>query len=225
MPKETKTISLSLPFRMGSVNCYLIETDTGYVLIDTGGSNSRKELVKELESAGCKPGLLKLILLTHGDFDHAGNAAYLRNAFGGKIAMHSADAGMVERGDMFVNRKRPNIIIRMLLPIFSRFGSSERFAPDLLVEDGDGLSEYGFDARVISIPGHSKGSIGILTAEGDLFCGDLLENTRGPVLNSLIDNLAEARDSLQRLESLNIQMVYPGHGQPFPMRQLKLSSP
>ena len=93
MQNEIKTISLPLPFRMGSVNCYLIETGAGYVLIDTGGSNSRKELVRELESAGCKPGLLKLIVLTHGDFDHTGNAAYLRNTFGGKIAMHMDDSG------------------------------------------------------------------------------------------------------------------------------------
>ncbi len=46
-----------------------IETDTGYILIDTGGSNKRTDLEKELASAGCKPGYLKLIVLTHGDFD------------------------------------------------------------------------------------------------------------------------------------------------------------
>jgi len=217
MQKETKTISLSLPFRMGSVNCYLIETGAGYVLIDTGGSNSRKELVRQLESAGCGPGLLKLIILTHGDFDHTGNAAYIRNAFGGKIAMHNDDLGMVERGDMFANRNKPNFIIRMLLPVLSRFGTSERFAPDLLVEDGDDLSGYGFDARVISIPGHSKGSIGILTAGADLFCGDLLVNTDRPVLNSLTDDLAAADASIQELGSMRIGTVYPGHGRPFPM--------
>ena len=136
MQKEANTISLPLPFRMGRVNCYLIETGAGYVLIDTGSSNSRKELVRELDRSGCKPGLLKLIVLTHGDFDHTGNAAYLRNAFGGKIAMQGDDLGMVERGDMFVNRKKPNVIIRRLLPIFSGFGRSDRFTPDLLVEDG-----------------------------------------------------------------------------------------
>lgn len=217
MQKETKTISLSLPFPMGSVNCYLIETGAGYVLIDTGGSNSRKELVRQLESAGCGPGLLKLIILTHGDFDHTGNAAYIRNAFGGKIAMHNDDLGMVERGDMFANRNKPNFIIRMLLPVLSRFGTSERFAPDLLVEDGDDLSGYGFDARVISIPGHSKGSIGILTAGADLFCGDLLVNTDRPVLNSLTDDLAAADASIQELGSMRIGTVYPGHGRPFPM--------
>jgi len=225
MQKETKTINLSLPFRMGSVNCYLIETDSGYVLIDTGGTNNRKELASELEGAGCKPGLLKLIVLTHGDFDHTGNAAYLRNVFGGKIAMHDGDSAMVERGDMFVNRKKPNLIIRMLLPIFSRFGRSERFTPDLLVGDEEDLSEYGIDARVLSIPGHSKGSIGILTAGGELFCGDLLVNTDKPVLNSLIDDLTTANASLQKLESMGIGTVYPGHGRPFPMRLFGKESP
>ena len=218
MQREIKTISLPMPLRMGSVNCYLIKTDAGYVLIDTGSSNSRQELVKELESAGCQRGHLSLIVLTHGDFDHTGNAAYLRHAFGGNIAMHREDSGMVERGDMFFNRHKPNVIIRMLISVFSRFARSELFAPDLLVQDGDDFSGYGFDARVISIPGHSKGSIGILTAGASLFCGDLLENRVKPVLNSLTDDLAAAKASIQKLGTMGIGVVYPGHGRPFPMR-------
>jgi glyoxylase-like metal-dependent hydrolase (beta-lactamase superfamily II) len=233
MLKEIRTIRLPLPFRMGEVNCYLIETGDGYVLIDTGSSNSRQELVEELEMAGCKPGFLNLILLTHGDFDHIGNAAYLRETYGGKIAMHPDDAGMAERGDMFVNRKQPNLLIRRLLPLFTGFGRAERFSPDFLVEDGDDLSEYGIEARVVSIPGHSKGSIGILAAGGDpstgsgqapstgsgrvLFCGDLMESTKTPVLNSLTDDLTAANASIQKLGSMNIGTVYPGHGWPFPM--------
>nr|MDO8075676.1 MBL fold metallo-hydrolase [Candidatus Freyarchaeota archaeon] len=86
--KKIITISLPLPYRLGTVNCYLIKTDTSYILIDTGCSNKRTELEKELESAGCKPGNLKLVVLTHGDFDHTGNAAYLREKFGTRIAMH-----------------------------------------------------------------------------------------------------------------------------------------
>ena len=39
-------------------------------------------------TAGCKLGSLKLIVLTHGDFDHTGNAAYLRHKYAIKIAMH-----------------------------------------------------------------------------------------------------------------------------------------
>jgi hydroxyacylglutathione hydrolase len=220
MPPEIKTISLSLPYKLGSVNCYLIRTDTGYILIDTGGSNKRTDLEKELESAGCKPGHLRLIVITHGDFDHTGNAAYLRKRFGTKIAMHRDDSGMIERGDMFSGRRKPHILIRMMLPIVPiifRFGKSERCKPDLHIEDGYDFSEHGFDAKAIHIPGHSKGSIGILTAGGNLFCGDLLVNPDKPVLNSIIDDLAAAKASVAELKTLGTNTVYPGHGKPFPM--------
>ena len=218
MPQEVKPIRLPLPYKLGSVNCYLVETDAGYILIDTGASNKRTELERELESAGCKPGDLNLVVLTHGDFDHSGNAAYLREKFGARIAMHGEDSGMVERGDMFGNRQKGNnILTRRLVPIFFGFGKSERFTPDFGLDDGDDLSDYGLDARVLHIPGHSKGSIGILTAGGDLFCGDLFENTDGPALNSMMDDLAAANASVERLKRLEIDTVYPGHGQPFPM--------
>jgi len=218
MFQQIHSITLQLPFRMGSVNCYLLQGDSGYLLIDCGSSSCRKDLLRELESAGCKPNLLKLIVLTHGDFDHSGNAAYLRQAFGAKIAMHRDDAGMGEAGDMFVNRKQPNVLIRKLIPFFTRFGKAERFTPDLLLEDGEALSPYGFDARVLSIPGHSKGSLGVLTAAGDLFCGDLLTNTDKPALNSLMDDLPAAQASLHRLRCMGVKTVYPGHGTPFPMQ-------
>jgi hydroxyacylglutathione hydrolase len=217
MPVEIKTISLSLPYKLGHVNCYLIKDETGYILIDTGCSNRRTNLEKELESAGCKPGNLKLIVLTHGDFDHAGNAAYLCEKYCTKIAMHYDDLAMVERGNMFWNRRPPNIIIKMITPILFGFGKSKRFTPDLCIEEGYDLSEYGFDARVIYIPGHSKGSIGILTAGGDLFCGDLLTNVDKPVLNSIMDDLEEANTSVEKLKKLRINTVYPGHGKQFPM--------
>jgi glyoxylase-like metal-dependent hydrolase (beta-lactamase superfamily II) len=217
MPQEIKIISLPLPYRLGSVNCYLIKTDTGHVLIDTGCRKNRNKLEKELESAGCKPGNLQLIVLTHGDFDHIGNAAYLRKKFGIKIGMHHHDSGMVERGNMFWNRKKSNVLTRMITPILFRFGKSERFKPDLYLEGGDDLSEHGFEAKVLYIPGHSKGSIGILTADNDLFCGDLLESTDKPGLNSIMDDLTEASASFDKLKSLRINTIYSGHGKPFQM--------
>jgi hydroxyacylglutathione hydrolase len=223
MHQVPKLITLRFPFRMGSVNCYLIQSDTGYLLIDSGMPSSRKALLRELERLGCQPGLLKLIVLTHGDFDHTGNAATLRGVFGAKIAMHRDDAGMATDGDMFFNRKQPNALLRKLAPLFIGFGKEQRFTPDVLLEDGDDLSAFGFDARVFSLPGHSKGSIGVLTAAGDLFCGDLLVNTDKPALNTLIDDMPAAEASLQRLVSLDVGTVYPGHGKPFPFRLLKKS--
>jgi hydroxyacylglutathione hydrolase len=220
MGQGITTISLPLPFKLGSVNCYLVETDAGYVLIDTGGSNGRANLERALKGAGCRPGTLKLIVLTHGDFDHIGNAAYLGKEFGAKIAMHEADSGMAEGGDMSWNRNKGGILFRMMAPILFGFGKSKRFKPDFYVDEGFDFSEYGFDARVLSIPGHSKGSIGILTAGGDLFCGDLLESTQEPALNSIMDDLTAANDSVEKLQSMEIHTVYPGHGQPFPMEKL-----
>ena len=215
MSIEIKTISTK-KLNM-SVNCYLIRTDTSYILIDSGFSNNRSDLEKELESAGCTPGNLKLIVLTHGDFDHIGNCAYLREKFGAKIAMHSDDSGMAERGDMFWNRKKVNILMRIIVNVIFGLKKSDRFSPDVCVEDGHDLSEYGFDAKVLHIPGHSKGSIGILTASGDLFCGDLLTNVDSPALNSLIDDPKTANASVEKLRKLKINTVYPGHGKPFPM--------
>ncbi|MCJ7623240.1 MAG: MBL fold metallo-hydrolase [Anaerolineaceae bacterium] len=217
MPQEIKTICLAMPFRLGNVNCYLVKSASGYILIDTGSSNKCAELEKELEDAGCKPGDLKLIVITHGDFDHTGNAAYLREKFATKIGMHADDSGMAERGDMFWNRKTGNFLLRILTGTLFGFGKTKRFKPDIHIEDGYDLSEYGCAAEVLSIPGHSKGSKGILTTDGDLFCGDLLENTSAPGLNSIMDDPEAASSSIRKLKSLQINTVYPGHGEPFPM--------
>ena len=215
MSTEIKTIVTK---RFGiKANCYLIKADLGYILIDTGWSNKCTDLEKELESAGCNPGKLKLIILTHGDFDHTGNCAYLRKKFSTKIAMHYDDSGIVERGDMFWNRKKSSILIRIIVNVFLGLSQAERFKPDLTIDEGYDLSESGFDAKVLHLPGHSKGSIGILTAGGDLFCGDLFMNMNQPTPTSLVDDSTELKVSIEKLKSLKISTVYPGHGKPFPM--------
>ena len=222
MPQEIKTIELPIKvglIKLGSVNCYLIKNDNEYVLIDTGPSNTRSNLEKELKDAGCTPENLNLIILTHGDFDHTGNADYLREKFDAKIAMHYADLEMVRHGDMFWNRKG-HFLIKMIAPVLFGFGKSERFRPDLHIDDEHSFSEYGFDARVIYLPGHSKGSIGIITDDGILFCGDLLTNNEDPVLNSIIDDIEEANQSIERLKSMELKTIYPGHGKQFSMDEL-----
>ncbi|HPL30147.1 MAG TPA: MBL fold metallo-hydrolase [Anaerolineae bacterium] len=219
-------ICLPLPYRLGTVNCYLIaasggpaETGSGYVLVDTGCAGQRASLEKALLGAGCRPGDLKLIVLTHGDFDHTGNAAYLRDRFGARIAMHQGDSGMAERGDMFSNRKSANAILRTISPLLFGFGRAERFVPDLYVEDGDDLDAYGLAAQIVHIPGHSSGSIGVLTAGGSLFVGDLLENTGQPAYNSIMDDATAAQASIEKLQGLPVQTIYPGHGKPFAWAQ------
>jgi hydroxyacylglutathione hydrolase len=215
MHSEITPIALSMPFGMGLVNCYLIRAEGGFILIDTGGANKRADLVRTLQDAGCVPGNLRLILLTHGDFDHTGNAAYLRQAYGAKIAMHRNDWGMAERGDMFSGRKSGNALIGVAFRTLSGFGKKQRFAPDLEIEDGTDLTTFGLDARVLHLPGHSQGSLGVLTAEGELFCGDMFTSIKGPERNALMDDVEAFDASLSRLEGLAVSTVYPGHGTPF----------
>ena len=199
-------------------NCYLLKTDKGFVLIDTGRKSKRSTLEKELVNEYCKPGNLDLIILTHGDFDHTGNCAYLREKYDTKIAMHQYDVGMVEYGDMFWNRQTGNIIIKKLVNLFFKI---RKFKPDFHLDENSDLSKYGINAKVLYLPGHSKGSIGILTTDKNLFCGDLFTNQKKPKPNSLVDNLNEFNKSIDKVKSLDINTVYPGHGQPFQMISYK----
>ena len=204
-------------------NCYLQKVNDGFVLIDTGFTKHRQEIEAMLENAGCNPGDLKLILLTHGDFDHTGNCAYFRDKYNCRVAMHFDDAGMVELGDFFWNRKM-NPIIKGLVKIMffvmrMNLKKEDRFTPDVFLEDMQDITDLGFDAKVIHIPGHSKGSIGILTKDGDLFCGDLFVNTSIPKKNNLISDTKAYDSSIRKATSLEVRTVYPGHGKPFSMQR------
>lgn len=214
MFEQIQIICLPLPFNFGSVNCYLVKTGTGYILIDTGYPTGRAALEKELERAGCRPGNLSLIVITHGDFDHMGSAAYLRKKYDTQIAMHPCDAGMAERGDMFWGRKGGNRLIGRLAALLLRFSQADRFTPDVLVQDGDELTGYGWNARVLEVPGHTAGSISLLSENGELFCGDLLMNDKAAPTVGLGDPL-DFRPSLDRVKGMEIAMIYPGHGAPF----------
>ena len=205
-------------------NCFLLQAGDGFVLIDSGVASRRTAVEEKLAHAGCGPGDLKLIVLTHGDSDHADNCAYLQRVYGAVVGMHPADVQMVERGDMSLGRKaRPDRITTMgrVIGLVGRLMSLlgpppfERFSPDVLFEDGQSLFLYGLDAVIIHLPGHSKGSIGVLTADGDLFCGDLIYNFFKPNM-VWIDDIVDGNASISRLGALNVRTVYPGHGKPFP---------
>lgn len=202
------------------VNCYLIKCNDGYILIDSGYTKNRTQVQAKIEDLGCKPGALKLILVTHGDFDHVGNVVYLQKKYGGKVAMHRGDLGMAEHGNIFWNRNGINIVLKKLIQAILilfrlKLKKANRFTPDIFLVDGEDLSDYGFNAKVIHFPGHSKGSIGFITSNGDLFCGDLLENLKKPVKGSLVDNKDDFKASISKLKEISIKKIYPGHGEPF----------
>jgi hydroxyacylglutathione hydrolase len=210
---------------LASVNCYLIRAGAGFVLIDSSKPEKRGELDGELTRAGCVPGSLNIVVLTHGDYDHAGNAAYLRDRYKTRIAMHQDDSERVERGDWSLNMKPKPDKVGLLFRTVSLFikpGPFDTFTPDVYVADGDALSAYGLDATVLHLPGHTRGSIGVRTGEGDVFCGDLFDSMMGkPSFEFFIDDMAAARTSLQRLRTLDVGLVYPGHGKPFRLDRIR----
>lgn len=209
---------------VGGVNCYLLEADDGFILIDTGFPTKRKfldeALKKTLNKQGGVPKKLKLIILTHGDSDHVGNSKFLREKYDAKIAMHFEDSKMVENGDMTWNRKKKpdklSFIFKFVIFAFGKNSVFETFTPDIYLKDGQNLAEFGLDARVIHLPGHSKGSLGVLTKDGDLFCGDLLYNFVG---FTYIDNLEDHNESMDKLKKMDIKLFYPGHGKPFSIKK------
>ncbi len=227
---------------LNGVNCYLSKNENGFILFDTGGhlvmdqqfTNRREPLLKELKAAGCTDNNLNLIVLTHGDNDHSCNAAYLRKHFKTKIAMNDCDRKMVEEPtlqqwmesyqynsvelqQMFLQYKE--VIMKVTQKVLDEF---ESFSPDILLEDGFDLSEYGIDAKVIHVPGHTQGSIAIVTKGGELIAGDTFENMDKPSPAPNADDFQQLSLSINKLKNLSISTVYPGHGNPFTFKEIDM---
>ncbi|MCX8128883.1 MAG: MBL fold metallo-hydrolase [Clostridia bacterium] len=222
------------------VNCYLGKSGDSFILFDTGGhtiidkqfTDRRESLEKELEKAGCKPGNLKLVVLTHGDNDHAANAAYIREKYKAKIAMHPYDLELVENPDIekVMGSFRYKSLIHKLIFLFMKriirkisiktLDDFTKFRPDILVDEGYSLAEHGFEAVIVHTPGHTAGSIGIISAEGDLVAGDMFTNIKKPDTAPNAYDFKSMEISVDRLRNMNIRTVYPGHGEPFEAKQL-----
>lgn len=216
MGQETKRIDL------GMVNAYLISRGDGFILIDTGLGLHWGQLEAELLKVGCLPDKLKLVVITHGDFDHTGNCAKLQKKYQAKIAMHAGDVDMAEKGTP-LKRKIKSFRMRLFITLgrlTRKRQPFEPFKPDIMLTDGQDLREYGLSCRIIHLPGHTKGSIAILTEAGELFAGDTVFNRNRPEAAPFIQDLKELRESLAKLKRQTAWTVYPGHGEPFPFEAL-----
>jgi hydroxyacylglutathione hydrolase len=206
------------------VNCFLLKSGEEYFLIDTGFASDREGVSRSLEKNGCRPGQLKLIIVTHADSDHVGNCRFLRDTHGAKILMHRNEVEAVKSGDAAASRTLGNdfqgILSRLALSLFFRLKEADRFTPDEIVDGADDLDRFGLEANILPLPGHTNGSIGILTAGGGLFCGDLLMNQKKVAPGIGIFDRKVFKASIETLKKSNIQKVYPGHGKPFTMEAL-----
>ena len=86
---------------------------------------------------------------------------------------------------------------------------------DHLLGDGSSLAHFGVDARVLLVPGHSPGSLAVVTDDGDAFVGDLVVNYSVPSQPIYLSDREAWQQSYERILSLSPRMVYVGHGEPF----------
>jgi glyoxylase-like metal-dependent hydrolase (beta-lactamase superfamily II) len=59
-----------------------------------------------------------------------------------------------------------------------------------------------------------------LTNEQAFFSGDFLENRTRPSIATLVDNAEALKTGFERVKTLDIRTVYPGHGKPFTLDEI-----
>jgi len=84
----------------------------------------------------------------------------------------------------------------------------------IFIKDGDDLSAYGFDAKIIGLPGHTKGSVGVDVEGKYLIVGDELDNWISPATGHLYNDLDAIRKSAGKIGGLGERTIYYGHGKP-----------
>lgn len=191
-------------------NCYILRGSDGDILIDTGFEKDRAFVEKWLENYQ-----VKLIILTHGHFDHVGNAAYFKEKLGAKIAMNRHDFLLSQ--DNMIHALHPVSLMGMAYVKATGMGKMapkiEPFLPDIVLNEGDSLEKYGVDAMVVDLQGHTRGSIGILSG-GDLYCGDALVNTFFPAPPAIAESPKHTYATIEYIKNLRPERILFGHGNP-----------
>lgn len=202
--------------KCGNGNCYIVENGTCGVLVDTG----KKEFMDKVIQA-CRLYHVKLIVLTHAHFDHAENAAQLSDTLGIPIAMSENDLDLIQSNtnqSLYATSILGKIVLSASLKEFSARPMAA-FKPAVFLQDGDSLSDYGIDAQIIALPGHTNGSIGIDVEKKYLIAGDALMNMFYPTVSMLFHNRDAMLESAKRISGIGDRIIYFGHGKPKPNKQ------
>ncbi len=199
-----------LRVRLGYVNAYLVVTDDGLVLVDTGLPRTHRTLLRALADAQRRVGDIRTVLLTHWHTDHVGGLAMVRTASGARVVASAIDTPIVDG-----SRPAPlTAVMRLAKPLLGDAEPAEVDEP--LLQDGP-FSVPGFTA--VHTPGHTDGHVSYLLdrAGGVLFAGDAVAGIRGAVKLSpgpVTADRAAATRSLAKLATLSFDTAVFGHGSP-----------
>lgn len=192
------------------VYVYLIETDEGCVLVDSGVAGSEEIIEKTMLENGFRPSEIKAVFLIHAHPDHIGTANYFREKYGAKIYASEGERAWIENIDLqFAKRPIPNF--------YNLAGQST--VVDQVVQDGDKvyLSDDTY-IEVIGTPGHCADEVSYRIGDA-VFIGDVVP-VRGDI--PIFINLDETRHSLSVLEGLSgIKKYYPAWDQTYSPKMMK----
>ncbi|MGQ0679915.1 MAG: MBL fold metallo-hydrolase [Actinomycetota bacterium] len=232
-----ETISLPTPFGVGQVNAFVIVAEP-LTMVDAGANTLDAENALKLGFAakGLFLESLERVLVTHGHPDHTGLVPWLCNGAGTVTAYMGereieriAEPGPVwERSRLLLEAGFPQDLLQELARLERRVSRVHRVTKLCCrpVKDGEVFEFRDFALHAVALPGHTEGHIGYLEPErGVLFSGDaLLPQIRpNPLLEPMLepegDEPGRRRHSLKQyfatldmLQSLNLNCVYPGHG-------------
>jgi glyoxylase-like metal-dependent hydrolase (beta-lactamase superfamily II) len=200
-----------------NINTYLL-VGARPILVDAGVPGSGRKIVDGIAAHGVDPGDLALIVLTHAHIDHFGAAAHVSRLTGAPIAAHRADLDPYRAG----RAREPYLPTGPFGAMMSRMPALHRTVqsvePDLVLDGPHRLEDFGIAGRIVPTPGHTAGSVSVLTDDGDLVAGDLIASSflgsitgrpaNPPFHDDPVANLA----SLRAMLALGPAALHVGHG-------------
>jgi glyoxylase-like metal-dependent hydrolase (beta-lactamase superfamily II) len=235
-------VAIPLPDVSDLITANLYAVGKGPItLIDTGlkTPGTLEYIQSELARAGLDIEDLQRIIITHGHMDHFGLAASIREVAGHPIEcfVHWQDKWQIssenfgkeiwskEAGDLMAMAGMPQ---EEMDKVRRRFASFRELGDPLdlvsTLRDGDEFVGDGYNLKVIHTPGHTPGSCCFYESRNKvLLSGDTIIKhiTPNPLVvvkrHSLDDpnyqSLRVYLNSLEKLSSLDVQFVFPGHGE------------
>ena len=202
----------------GGTTCYLLKSKESVLLIDTGMYGNLKALDKWLGDEK-----VDYVFLTHGHVDHDWNASAFQKR-GAKIILSEKDKNLPRhfRSQPLLATMPKYRFRNFTLNINGTIFKTRKYTPDVLIgENWDYLKSLGFDAQIIPLPGHTYGSIGILS-DGVLYCGDAFTAIWGkPDITPHAVNIELMKESVKTILEIDPEWIACGHGAPMKMDEAK----